>query len=119
MPSKAANTPPRSMSPTSRTGASAASATRMLTISPSRRLTSAGLPAPSITTRSKRLLSSSRASTTSGHNPARILRKSAAAKLPRGRPISTTWQRLSVSALSRIGFMTASAGTRAASACMA
>ena len=52
VPSSDANTPPRLMSPTSRTGASAASAMDMFTMSPSRRLISAGLPAPSITTQS-------------------------------------------------------------------
>ena len=52
VPRREANTPPRSMSPTRITGASAASAIAMLTISPSRRLISAGLPAPSMTTAS-------------------------------------------------------------------
>ncbi len=52
VPYSDANTPPRSMSPTSSTGASAASAIHMLTRSPSFRLISAGLPAPSITTAS-------------------------------------------------------------------
>ena len=45
-------TPPRSMSPTSTTGTSAASAKPILAMSPARRLISAGLPAPSTSTRS-------------------------------------------------------------------
>ena len=45
-------TPPRSMSPTSTTGTSAASAKPILAMSPARRLISAGLPAPSTRTRS-------------------------------------------------------------------
>ena len=44
-----ANTPPRSMSPASRTGASTSRARPMLTISSAFRLISAGLPAPSMT----------------------------------------------------------------------
>ena len=43
---------PRSMSPTSATGTSAAFAKPMLAMSPARRLVSAGLPAPSTRTRS-------------------------------------------------------------------
>ena len=45
-------TPPRSISPISTTGTSAASANPMLAMSPARRLISAGLPAPSTSTRS-------------------------------------------------------------------
>ena len=52
VPTICAMTPPRSMSPTRMTGMSAASAKPMLARSPARRLISAGLPAPSITTRS-------------------------------------------------------------------
>ena len=52
VPRSCANTPPRSISPTSRTGASSIFASPMLTISFSFRLISAGLPAPSMTIRS-------------------------------------------------------------------
>ena len=52
VPTRLAMTPPRSMSPISTTGTSAASAKPILAMSPSRRLTSAGLPAPSTSTRS-------------------------------------------------------------------
>ena len=49
VPYNEANTPPRSMSPTSKTGASTSSASPILTMSFSRRLISAGEPAPSMT----------------------------------------------------------------------
>ena len=49
VPASAANTPPRSMSPTNSTGDRDIFAMPMLTISFSRRLISAGLPAPSMT----------------------------------------------------------------------
>ena len=50
VPTSCANTPPRSMSPTRRTGAFTICASPILTISSCFRLISAGLPAPSITT---------------------------------------------------------------------
>ena len=49
VPTICANTPPRSISPARRTGASTISASPILTISFCFRLISAGLPAPSIT----------------------------------------------------------------------
>jgi hypothetical protein len=49
VPTRWANTPPRSMSATRITGQSTASAKPMLAMSFSRRLISAGLPAPSTT----------------------------------------------------------------------
>ena len=52
VPTRLAITPPRSMSPTRTTGTSAATAKPMLAMSPARRLISAGLPAPSTSTRS-------------------------------------------------------------------
>jgi hypothetical protein len=52
VPTRCANTPPRSMSAISSTGQSTASAKPMLAMSPSRRLISAGLPAPSTTSAS-------------------------------------------------------------------
>ena len=61
VPYSDANTPPRSMSPTSSTGRSAARARPRFARSPSRRLISAGLPAPSHTTTSKRARSSASA----------------------------------------------------------
>ena len=59
VPYSAANTPPGLMSPMRITGASAASAMAMFTMSPFLRLISAGLPAPSMTTASYPLSSSS------------------------------------------------------------
>ena len=49
VPKSCAKTPPGSMFPTRSTGASTISASPILTKSPSRRLISTGLPAPSIT----------------------------------------------------------------------
>ena len=72
-----------------------------------------------MTTRSNRLRRSSSASATLGHRDARRSRYSAAEHLPIGLPITTTWHELSPSAFSRIGFIAASAGTPAASACTA
>ncbi len=60
VPYIAANTPPRSMSPTTTTGRPAAVARPMLAMSRSRRLISAGEPAPSQTTTSKRARRSAR-----------------------------------------------------------
>ncbi len=64
VPYSEAKTPPRSMSPTTKAGKPAASATRRLTMSWSKRLISAGLPAPSAITTSKRLRRSARQSRT-------------------------------------------------------
>ena len=50
VPTRLAMTPPRSISPSSTTGTSAASANPILAMSPARRLISAGLPAPSTRT---------------------------------------------------------------------
>ncbi len=54
VPNIDANTPPRSMSPTTTTGSRAADANPMFAMSRSRRLISAGEPAPSHTTTSNR-----------------------------------------------------------------
>ena len=60
VPYSAANTPPRSMSPTTMTGSPAARASPMFATSVSRRLISAGLPAPSQMTTSNSARSLSR-----------------------------------------------------------
>ena len=52
VPNRCASTPPRSMSPTTTTGRSAACASPMFAMSVARRLISAGEPAPSQTTTS-------------------------------------------------------------------
>ncbi len=64
VPNSAANTPPRSMSPTTSTGRSAARASPMFAMSVSRRLISAGEPAPSQITTSNRPRRSARQSAT-------------------------------------------------------
>ena len=68
MPTSAAITPPRSMSPTSTTGTSAASAKPILAMSPRRRLISAGEPAPSTMTRSRSASSRPKLSSTAGRS---------------------------------------------------
>ncbi len=67
VPTSCAMTPPRSMSPTSTTGTSAARAKPILAMSAWRRFTSAGLPAPSTSTRSARAFSRSKLSSTARH----------------------------------------------------
>ena len=64
MPTSCAMTPPRSMSPISTTGTSALRAKPILAMSALRRLTSAGLPAPSTSTRSARSFSRAKLSST-------------------------------------------------------
>ncbi len=64
VPKNEANTPPRSMSPTTSTGKPAARATPMFTMSVRRRLISAGDPAPSQITASYSLRNRSRQSAT-------------------------------------------------------
>ena len=66
VPTSCAMTPPRSMSPTSATGTSAASAKPILAMSPGRRLISAGLPAPSTSTRSAPAALRANAASTTG-----------------------------------------------------
>ena len=66
VPTSCANTPPLSISPTSRTGASTSFAIPILTISSFLRLISAGLPAPSRTIISYWLASLSYAANISG-----------------------------------------------------
>ena len=64
VPTICAITPPRSMSPISTTGIWAARAKPMLAMSPARRFTSAGLPAPSTSTRSASSCSRAKLSST-------------------------------------------------------
>jgi hypothetical protein len=64
VPTRLAITPPRSMSPTSTTGTSAARAKPMLAMSAARRLTSDAEPAPSTRTRSASAVSSAKLSST-------------------------------------------------------
>ena len=116
VPYSEANTPPLSMSPTRTTGAFACSATAMFTMSPDRRLISAGLPAPSTTTMSYLLRSVSSASVTIDYSRFLRVRKSTAWSLPRILPIVTSCDVLLPSGLSRTGFISTLGSTLAASA---
>ncbi len=104
------------MSVTSRQRASAWRATRMLTMSLSMRLISAGEPAPSITTTSFSARSRSSAAVICGHTAAlrscQGMRESASLAWPS----STTWLCVSFSGLSSTGFISTPGSARAASA---
>jgi hypothetical protein len=89
VPTSWAMTPPRSMSPTSATGTSAASANPILAMSPARKLISAGLPAPSTRIRSAPAASRSNAASTIGSRLGAIARYCRAAAVPCTRPHST------------------------------
>ncbi len=117
VPYRAANTPPRSMSPTTMAGKPAALATRRLTMSWSSRLISAGLPAPSQMTTSNRAAGrrGRRGPSSAGRAWPRGRRRRPGG--PTGRPSTTTWLVRSPVGLSRMGFMATSGSTPAASAC--
>ena len=117
VPYSEANTPPLSMSPTTTAGRRASAATRRLTMSWSSRLTSAGLPAPSQTTTSKRERRSARHSSTSWSRPGLASWYPTASMWASGLPITTTWLVRSPVGLRRIGFMATSGSTPAARAC--
>ena len=116
MPRRAAKAPPRSMSATRIALASAALATRRLVTSKGRRLGSAGLPAPSIKTRSYSERSALRLSSIGGQRwGARSFqgtRESSGRTLPR----TTTWLLVSASGFKSTGFIRTSGGTPAARA---
>ena len=90
VPTKCASTPPRSMSPATTTGKSASSANPMLAMSDSRRLTSAGLPAPSHRTTSNCPRSSSKASATTPRSAFLRDRYVRALTCPSALPLTTT-----------------------------
>ncbi|MNT47231.1 hypothetical protein D3C72_1839280 [compost metagenome] len=117
VPTMEANTPPLSMSATRMTGASAHSASRILTISRSLRLISAGLPAPSITTMSYSDLRRSSASRTivsaTGKYSSRYRQALISAC---GLPCTTTWADISLVGLIRMGFISVVAAMPQASA---
>ncbi len=119
VPTRLAMTPPRSMSPSSTTGTSAARANPMLAMSLARRLTSDADPAPSTSTRShsaaRRPKLSSTAPSSLGFSPW----YSRALALPRTLPCTTTWAPTSLWGFSNTGFMCTLGGTRAARACNA
>src|SRR3954447_20223752 len=104
-------TPPRSMSPISTTGTSAASAKPMLAMSPARRLISAGLPAPSTSTRSADAARRWNAARTCGSSERAIARYS------RADCVECTWPQItscpipSDCGFSSTGFMSVVGGT--------
>ena len=100
-------TPPRSISPISTTGTSAASAKPILAMSPARRLISAGLPAPSTRTRSACLGEPRERSEHRGSRLGASRRYSPAEALPQTRPSSTICAPLSDCGFSSTGFMSA------------
>jgi len=108
------------MSPTSTTGTSVARAKPILAMSPLRRFTSVGLPAPSTITRSCADLSRSNASITMGSRLPRFAIYAAASSLRSALPFRTTCARRSPSGLRSKGFMSVdgcSPAARAWSAC--
>ena len=101
------------------TGRFAALASPMLAMSVSRRLISAGLPAPSQMTTSYSARSSVRLSKAILSRRPAWLRYSWAPTSVTGWPSTTTWLRVSLPGLSRTGFIRASGSMPAAAACMA
>ncbi len=104
------------MSATSSTGARAACATRMFARSVLRRLISAGLPAPSITTRSYSARRERRAVSIGGQSAGPRSRHERALSSRSGFPSTTTWLRRSPSGFTSTGFIRTSGSTPAASA---
>ena len=86
VPTRLAITPPRSMSPTITTGALTALANPIFAISPARKLTSAGLPAPSIINRSACCPNCAKLSRTCGIKLALCVPYSRARMLPKRCP---------------------------------
>ena len=119
VPTSAAITPPRSISPHRSTGRSAACAKPMLAMSPWRRLISAGLPAPSTSTRSASCDRRAKLSSTFGSSSALREPYSRARMVPKRRPCTITCAPVSVSGFSSTGFMCTVAGMRQAMACNA
>ena len=88
----------------------------MFTMSPRRRLISAGLPAPSITTMSNRLRKASSEEVTAPHSRRFRSGKSIERSEPFISPISTSWEDMSPSGFSRTGFISTVGDVMAASA---
>ena len=119
VPTRLAMTPPRSMSPTITTGTSAATANPILAISPARRLTSAGLPAPSTITRSASRPTISKLSSTRGSSSALCDPYSRARMLPKRLPWTITCDPVSLSGFSSTGFICTDVSARHPRACIA
>ncbi len=116
VPYRCANAPPRSMSVTSRHCACAWRATRILTISLSMRLISAGEPAPSMTTTSFSARRASSDAAICGQTCSLRWRHGDRVRASSTLPSSTTWLRVSASGLSSRGFMRTSGTALAARA---
>ena len=119
VPTRLAITPPRSMSPTSTTGTSAARAKPILAMSLARRFVSAALPAPSTTTMSASTRSRSKLSSTAGIRLFLISWNSRALALPVTLPWTTIWAPTSLWGFKRTGFMWTVGATPQALACKA
>ncbi len=119
MPNRAANAPPRSISATTITGSPVARARPILAMSLSRRLISAGLPAPSQTTTSNLSRRSARQPRTVSCSAGLRSRYESASASATGAPSTMTWLRPLPPGLSSTGFMAASGSTPAAAACIA
>ena len=119
VPNMAANTPPRSMSPTTTVGSRPCRASPRLTKSVSRRLISAGLPAPSQTTTSYSVRSWSKVSNTVPASRDLSARKLPASTRSTASPSTTTWLEWSLPGLSSTGLNRTSAGIPQAAACIA
>ena len=116
VPKRWANTPPRSMSPTTMAGRPARTARPRFTMSCCNRLISAGLPAPSQTTTSYRARSDASAPSTTSTRVSLEDWYEAASCRPAARPSTTTWEARSPVGLSRTGFMATSGSAPAATA---
>ncbi|MDH6665516.1 UNVERIFIED_ORG: hypothetical protein M2442_001515 [Methylorubrum zatmanii] len=98
-------TPPRSMSPTSTTGVPVARAKPILAMSPCRRFTSAGEPAPSTSTMSASPRSRSKLSSTEAIRRGFQAWYSRARAVPIIRPCTTTCAPTSLCGFRSTGFM--------------
>ena len=90
-----------------------------LAMSPGRRLISAGLPAPSTSTRSASAASRSNAASTAGSSDGASARYSRADALPEHPAVSTICARVSACGFSSTGFMSTRGATPQARACSA
>ena len=107
------------MSPTTTTGTSAASANPIFAMSPSRRLISAGLPAPSTRTRSAALARRENESRIAGNRLGASRRYSPAPAARQTRPCNTICAPISDCGFSSTGFMSVIGAVQQARACNA
>ena len=119
VPTRLAITPPRSMSPITTTGTSAARAKPILAMSFLRRLISDALPAPSTRTMSASCFSLAKLSSTYGISFGFRSCISRAVARPNTLPCTITCAPTSLCGLSSTGFICTDGSTQAASACSA